>query len=100
QMDQVIQQNAAQTEELSSTAQSLANEAELLRELVDRFHLEDTAPRESLAPRAPAPIAPPSPRTFKPKRPRIPLKSLEPVAVGTTPRNGSHDASDDDFQEF
>jgi methyl-accepting chemotaxis protein len=39
QMDQVTQSNAAQTEELSSTAQSLETEAQHLQELVARFKL-------------------------------------------------------------
>jgi ABC-type transporter Mla subunit MlaD len=37
QMDQVVQSNAAQTEELSSTAQSLSTQAHQLQELVGRF---------------------------------------------------------------
>jgi methyl-accepting chemotaxis protein len=39
QMDQVTQSNSAQTEELSSTAQSLAAQAEQLQALVGRFKL-------------------------------------------------------------
>ena len=39
QMDQVTQANSAQTEELSSTAQSLATQAEQLQALVGRFKL-------------------------------------------------------------
>ena len=41
QMDQVTQQNAAQTEELSSTAQELASGADHLQGLVGRFRLEN-----------------------------------------------------------
>jgi ABC-type transporter Mla subunit MlaD len=41
QMDQVTQQNAAQTEELSSTAQNLAATADQLQGLVGRFKLEN-----------------------------------------------------------
>jgi methyl-accepting chemotaxis protein len=41
QMDQVTQQNAAQTEELSSTAQGLSSSAEQLQGLVARFRLEN-----------------------------------------------------------
>jgi ABC-type transporter Mla subunit MlaD len=40
QMDRVTQNNAAQTEELSGTAQSLLSHAEQLQELVGRFKLE------------------------------------------------------------
>ena len=39
QMDEVTQSNAAQTEELSSTAQALADQAEELQALVARFEL-------------------------------------------------------------
>ena len=41
QMDQVTQQNAGQTEELSSTAQGLSSSAEQLQALVARFQLEN-----------------------------------------------------------
>ena len=41
QMDQVTQQNSSQTEELSSTAQSLAANGEQLQSLVGRFKLEN-----------------------------------------------------------
>jgi methyl-accepting chemotaxis protein len=41
QMDRVVQSNAAQTEELSSTAQSLSAHAEELQELVGRFKVAD-----------------------------------------------------------
>jgi methyl-accepting chemotaxis protein len=44
QMDHVTQANAAQTEELSSTAQALAERAQELRELVARFQLDGVAP--------------------------------------------------------
>jgi methyl-accepting chemotaxis protein len=43
QMDEVTQANAAQTEELSSTAQSLAAEARRLQALVAEFKVEDGA---------------------------------------------------------
>jgi methyl-accepting chemotaxis protein len=39
-MDQVVQSNAAQTEELSSTAQSLSVQAQQLQELVGKFKLD------------------------------------------------------------
>ncbi len=62
-MDRVTQANAAQTEELSSTAQSLADQAEQLRALVARFDLGDAAahmpalPAVSSPPREPKPPA-------------------------------------------
>jgi methyl-accepting chemotaxis protein len=58
QMDQVVQGNAAQTEELSSTAQSLATQAQQLEALGGRFRLDDdrgvpvTSPPRSRAVRA------------------------------------------------
>jgi methyl-accepting chemotaxis protein len=42
QMDQVVQQNAAQTEELSSTALTLSSQAGELQSLVGRFHLQES----------------------------------------------------------
>jgi methyl-accepting chemotaxis protein len=41
QMDRVTQDNATQTEELSSTSQGLAQQAEALLGLVGRFHLDE-----------------------------------------------------------
>ncbi|MBL8721310.1 MAG: MCP four helix bundle domain-containing protein, partial [Myxococcales bacterium] len=53
QMDQVTQSNAAQTEELSSTAQSLAGKGEQLQRLVARFRLD--AGDDAAVSRPPAP---------------------------------------------
>ena len=47
QMDSVTQSNAAQVEELSGTSQSLAAQADHLRELVSHFRLKAIAARES-----------------------------------------------------
>jgi methyl-accepting chemotaxis protein len=44
QIDVVVQQNAAQTEELSSTGQALAGQAERLQALLGRFKLADQRP--------------------------------------------------------
>jgi len=49
QMDQITQTNAAQTEELSSTAQSLAVQADELQHLVARFTLPGNAERQAAA---------------------------------------------------
>ncbi|HEY3304590.1 MAG TPA: methyl-accepting chemotaxis protein [Candidatus Binatia bacterium] len=61
QMDQVVQSNAAQTEELSSTAQSLTAQARQLQMLVAKFKLGEgadqsgaTEQRETAKPRQPA----------------------------------------------
>jgi len=48
-MDQVVQTNAAQTEELSSTAQSLAGQADRLQSLVSRFKLGSELELEAIA---------------------------------------------------
>ncbi len=57
QMDQVVQANAAQTEELSSTAQSLAAQAAELQALVGRFKL-DVRPQTEDARRQTPGVAP------------------------------------------
>lgn len=49
QMDQVTQSNSAQTEELSSTAKSLSDQAMHLQQLVSQFKLGES-PRNSFAP--------------------------------------------------
>ncbi len=62
QMDHVTQANAAQTEELSSTAQSLAAEAKHLQELVGRFKLgvdANVGARRAVATRRPSGGRPP-----------------------------------------
>jgi hypothetical protein len=65
-MDQVVQENVAQTETLASTAQALAARALELQTLVSRFTLDAgpaAAPgvREPMrVPPAPAPPAPPT----------------------------------------
>jgi methyl-accepting chemotaxis protein len=61
QMDQVVQMNAAHTQELSETAQALAEQAAALRALVARFTVGGAAPmREDAAPPARARAARPA----------------------------------------
>jgi methyl-accepting chemotaxis protein len=68
QMDRVTQDNAAQTEELSSTSQALATQAREMLDLVRRFTLPDAhahawaAPASTGAP-PPVPLAPAAPRS-------------------------------------
>jgi methyl-accepting chemotaxis protein len=50
-MDGLVQGNAAQTEELSTTARSLAERAEELRHLVGRFRIDEETAAELPAPR-------------------------------------------------
>jgi methyl-accepting chemotaxis protein len=54
QMDQVTQSNAAQTEELSATAQALAGQARDLQALVARFRLDEVGASCALPPSAAA----------------------------------------------
>jgi methyl-accepting chemotaxis protein len=106
QMDQVTQSNAAQTEEVSSTAQSLAAQARHLQQLVGRFELgreggellttmtAGTMPAVRRALTAPArrPAVLPTRRT---------PEHGEPVLAGATTTSG-HAAGhvDDGFEEF
>jgi methyl-accepting chemotaxis protein len=117
QMDQVTQANAAQTEELSSTAQALATQARELQALVGRFKLDDgdapaagSPPAATAAAAGPAavasvpspahratgpsrPLAPPS-RQTRPGRARPAAPPAEPTPVGA-PRGNQ-----DGFEEF
>jgi methyl-accepting chemotaxis protein len=54
QLDHVTQSNAAQTEELSSTAMALSTQAQQLQQLVGRFRLENAFSRPRVAPQQPA----------------------------------------------
>jgi methyl-accepting chemotaxis protein len=101
QMDQVTQANAAQTEELSSTAQALSTQAQQLQRLVARFRLGESAPGAT----APVPGSagvrrPASPaRPAAPPRPaRHPDHAPEPAlaAAGAHNGRGAHDG----FEEF
>jgi methyl-accepting chemotaxis protein len=61
QMDHVVQGNSAQTEELSSTAHALAEQAAELQALVARFKLEQgSAPHRLASPEARPPVVHPA----------------------------------------
>jgi len=70
QMDGVVQSNAAQTEELSSTARSLTAQAQQLQALVTKFKLRAEQKRDSAMSRPAAPAlqaaAPARPLGFVP----------------------------------
>ena len=93
QMDQVVQHNAAQTEELSSTAQTLTARAEELQAVVGRFRLDAIAERE-VAGKAGAPLTalPVRPRRGGTRRTDVPLM---PVLHGNGSSNGG-----DGFETF
>ena len=102
-MDQVVQSNAAQTEELSSTAQNLTSQARELQELVRRFRVTEEAPE-------PRPVLDPAGRRVKPqlalarRGPGDRPKSPEPAHAGASAANGSGGGSaaawDNEFEEF
>ncbi|OGL18316.1 MAG: hypothetical protein A3K12_06265 [Candidatus Rokubacteria bacterium RIFCSPLOWO2_12_FULL_71_19] len=104
----MTQANAAQTEELSSTSQSLAGQAEQLQALVGRFKLGgDAVARRPAAPhRRPLPPHPPlapagGEEQGEGARGRVRRVDREkPVLVGAPARNRLADAKDDDFEEF
>jgi methyl-accepting chemotaxis protein len=100
QMDHVVQSNAAQTEELSSTARVLASQAEDLHGLVKRFKLSVLAADVT---RSSPPVKPPAApavalvqsaggRTRHAPAPRTPVLS-------SSPRNG-RGLQNDDAEEF
>ena len=101
QMDQVTQSSAAQTEELSATAQSLTGQADQLQLLVGRFQLDETAVATTVAPRvAPAPSRRTTPRSSIAVRRPAPLAAPKAASghngheVNGHEVNG-HDAMDD-----
>jgi methyl-accepting chemotaxis protein len=89
QMDHVTQVNSAQTEELSSTAQALAEQADQLMHLVGQFKLGDYQQSNEDAGRKPLP------QKKTTRTPRGPVR-LTP-ALAASPAGRSHDAS---FEEF
>ena len=88
QMDNVTQSTAAQTEEVSATAQSLAGQAGQLQQLVGRFRLDHTE-RSRRAEPAATPIT-------------LPVTSITPTARRPAANDVERWASDldADFEEF
>ena len=81
QMDEVTQANAAQTEELSSTAQSFAAQALELQALVGRFKLSDEPPADV-------------PHGLAPDGIRAKPAARIPRAIPPPPANNSRDVGD------
>ena len=107
QMDQVVQSNAAQTEELSSTAQALAAQARQLQELVNKFRIDDDDPPPSLRADAAAPQAAgePSPPVVRERRRsqskmRATDTLVTPTLVVTDTSTSSVRRNGDEFEEF
>jgi methyl-accepting chemotaxis protein len=108
QMDQVTQANAAQTEELSSTAQSLAAQAAQLQALVGGFKVGRdgqvaSKPAATGVPAGkPASVARPvgHERRALDGKPRGMRKTDEPVLAAVPAGNGKGQHKDDGFEEF
>jgi len=124
QMDQVTQSNAAQTEELSSTAGSMADQAQQLQELVAQFTLDShrassASPlpakpgnanwsgrheprRPSVDSRSPAKRATSvvAPKTSAPPRAAAGAKRPAGMALAVAGRSGAGSSADDSFEEF
>jgi methyl-accepting chemotaxis protein len=113
QTDAVTQANAAQTEEVSGTAQALASQAGQLQTLVARFRLEEAESQGKPAP-AVSPSARRSLRTARGPAPAQPVRQAAEKAEAATPppaeESGTrpepilagtgHTGGDDGFQEF
>ena len=102
QLDQVIQQNAASAEEASSMSEELTSQAEMLKEMISFFRMneQDAARRSpsaaagSSAPERTASAAEPAQKTYR-TQPRLPDRSGE---VKT--KTAKTDELDTDFIEF
>jgi PAS domain S-box-containing protein len=87
QMDQMTQQNASMVEESTAASATLAQEADMLRQMIGRFRLSEGSGRggETMTPRAPAASAPARPAASRPR----PAATVGNTALKT-----------DDWQEF
>jgi methyl-accepting chemotaxis protein len=99
QMDQVVLSNAAQTEELSSTAQNLTGQARELQELVRRFRVAEVAADAHRGHDAAAPR--PKPQAALARREHVNrAKPPERPLAAARSANGSAGSWDADFKEF
>jgi methyl-accepting chemotaxis protein len=99
QMDQVTQNNASQTEELSATAQSLASSSEELQAMVSRFRLDTGGTRQGMGGAPPSATKPRSgdPQNGKPIR--RPLAKRAAAASGSTNAAASRGDAPQDQKE-
>jgi methyl-accepting chemotaxis protein len=98
QMDQVVQSNAAQNEELSSTAHSLTAQAGQLQALVGRFKLGDEEKRKATTAEKPAPKSANGPKSNA--GPAKPAGGATPHTARPAYRNGSTIHRHGAFEEF
>jgi methyl-accepting chemotaxis protein len=88
-MDQVTQQNAALVEEASAAAQSMAQQAQALRDAVEIFKVGDTRPAQAPAVAAPRPLPPRTPKTT----PKTSTKTVAKRSAESLPGPGAKRAS-------
>jgi methyl-accepting chemotaxis protein len=103
QMDQVTQGNAAQMQELSSTVQSLAAQAEELEAVVGQFRVAEGAPAARRPMEVPAPALRPVTRGRRAMDAgRGPVRKTDEVLMPVAPAagNGKGQHKDDGFEEF
>jgi methyl-accepting chemotaxis protein len=98
QMDGVVQANAAQTEQLSSTAHALADQADRLQALVGRFTIDRGVAAGGSPARRPAPVSPEPVRVAVAPASRAPRDAG--VVMGGVTAAGSVRSSHDGFDEF
>jgi methyl-accepting chemotaxis protein len=96
QMDQVTQANAAQTEEMSSTAAALAEQARQLQNLVAQFRLDDT-PDSPPSAATSLPLANELPRKLRSKPSRVPRPGTNGARISPPAANR---ALNQNFEEF
>jgi len=98
QLDQVIQQNASASEEMASTSEELASQADLLKDTISFFHIENTGHRSGSATAARKP-------DHKVQIAHAGKKAAPPPAKRATGRGinlelGQPDHLDDEFEKF
>ncbi|HUX38399.1 MAG TPA: methyl-accepting chemotaxis protein, partial [Rectinemataceae bacterium] len=96
QLDQVIQQNASGSEELSATAEELSSQARQLQDAMAFFRLGEEEKIDRIAPPIRKELVE-AVSLAKPKPPGQPQRAIRPLPA---PGNRLQNLSDDDFEEF